>query len=131
MGYESRIYIVDRYGDIYDPETDKYWANVVCEFRLGKVSREMERWLRRQIPTKLFIYADDGNTKLIEDCCREPLKELDMDELKYILREEIHRNGINCIQNITLSALANGVLPRFERKYGDLVGRYVALHYGY
>lgn len=128
MGYCSKIYIVDKTNQ-YNPEVGKYWCNVFCIFNLDKVTEEMEDWLSIQRVTEHYMYTDDGEIPILEDCYGEPLREIDLRSLRTELRNEIERRGPRYVSNNLMHALAEGVIPMFMDKYYS--DRYVALHYGY
>ena len=58
MGYESRLYVVDKHGENY--------GEVIAMFNLcvvPSVSTKMMHYPK----TNLHIYAEDGDTKIIKD----------------------------------------------------------------
>jgi hypothetical protein len=129
MGYESRIYIVRRNRQ-YDPDIDKTWAEVLAVFNLGRVTVDYENLVREHPATDLFVYADDGNTRVVEDCCGEPLKEFGLLDMRDILYEEMDRRGVHGYSD-SMWTLAKGVLPLLIQKHGFSNGKIVCLHYGY
>lgn len=128
MGYESRIYIVRKCQRV-DPDFNKRFAEILMVFNLGKVSYGLEDWLRNHEPTDCFIYADDGDTAILEDCYGEPLKEIDFAILKYKLLCELDEYK-NCRLD-AMDILANRVLTPLFNRYGNDQDRIVCLHYGY
>lgn len=69
MGYESRIYVVRT--DIYDKWDGKPYGNKIAIFDLSNMGSEKYNGVKF---TELFdkvndcsIYADDGNTEIVED----------------------------------------------------------------
>lgn len=129
MGYESKIYIV-RKGRQYDPDIEKSWAEVLMVFNLGKITPTLERLFRDHPATDCFVYADDGNTRIIEDCYGDPLKEFSLLDMRDILYEEMDRRGLHNYPE-PLRVLAKGVLPLLIQKYGFGHGEVFCLHYGY
>lgn len=127
MGYESRIYIV-RKGRSVDPDIHKRFSEVLAVFNLGKVSPELEDWYRCWRETDCYIYADDDNTEILEDCYGDPLREIDMMDLKRELRNEMRRYYY--CRNDSVEMLACYVLPMLISKYGTKHDRIVCLHYG-
>lgn len=119
MGYESRLYVVDK-TDLpgYEYPDHKY-AQVVAMFDLGKA--ELHNSMFR--PTDCYIYASDGNTEIVADDYGDPLKELPIPEVIKLLEERKvkypgYRRWQPCIS----------LLKSFDgRQWKNLV----VLHYGY
>jgi len=75
MGYESRLYIVEKTKQrIFD---DRQWARVIATIELGKVYPFSE-WFRKKKETRCFFYDTDGNTEIFEDRYGDILKEADL-----------------------------------------------------
>lgn len=130
MGYESRIYIVEKTGIPGYRHPDKEWAEVLMTFNLGRVSVDTERWLRKQKPTDCYIYADDGDIEIVEDRIGDPLREVDFVDLKYILLKEMSMIESQK-QKDSLRILAENVLTRLIIDHGFDCDDVVCLHYGY
>ena len=130
MSYCSKIYIVDKTGQP-NWNINKYYAKILCVFNLDNVTLEFEDWLHKQKPTDHYVYMDDGDTPILEDCYGEPLREINLRLLRDELQNEIERRGPRYINNNLLHALAEGVIPMFMDKYYENCDQYVALHYGY
>ena len=111
-----------------DSDVKKRYADVLAIFNLGKISWKLEDWFYRQRETYCYIYADDGDTVLLEDACGDPLKEIDLIDLRDALLEEMER----CEDHYSdsLWVLVNGVLQMLLLKYGFKHDRIVCLHYG-
>lgn len=122
MGYESKIYIVEKSTIGRDINGKRMWlGDVVASFRLGKTPIYQEIHDKFS-PTDTYFYADDGNTEIIEDCYGKPLTEIPIPDLIDILE---------CAES-----------KEHYRRYAPLIGmlqgfdltqwkNLVALHYGY
>ena len=129
MGYESRIYIVDK-GSHVDPEYDKRYAQILMVFNLGKITVDLEDWYREQKPTDCYIYQDDGNTVILEDEYGDPLREMDLIDCYNAISDEIDRRvGQGVIHDVERALL--GALDVFMDKYDYRDNRIRCLHYGY
>ena len=122
MGYESKIYIVEKSMIGKDVNGKRMWfGDVVASFRLSKTPIYQE--IRNRFsPTDTYFYADDGNTEIIEDIYGKPLTEIPIPDLIDILEraesKEHYRRYTPLIQ----------MLQGFDlTQWKDLV----ALHYGY
>lgn len=122
MGYESKIYIVEKSMIGKDVNGKRMWfGDVVASFRLSKTPIYQE--IRNRFsPTDTYFYADDGNTEIIEDIYGKPLTEIPIPDLIDILEraesKEHYRRYTPLIQMLQGFDLA---------QWNDLV----ALHYGY
>ena len=122
MGYESKIYIVEKSMIGKDVNGKRMWfGDVVASFRLSKTPIYQE--IRNRFsPTDTYFYADDGNTEIIEDIYGKPLTEIPIPDLIDILEraesKEHYRRYVPLIR----------MLQGFDlTQWKDLV----ALHYGY
>lgn len=123
MGYESRIYVVDKCNVPQEINGKDYvWGEVIASFDLCKVYDVSDR-MRQYPATDAYIYADDGDTRIIEDCYGEPLREIPIaDAVKIIkdaaAKEPSYRRFLPCIR----------MLEAFNpAQWDDLA----VLHYGY
>lgn len=124
MGYESRIYIVEKTNCSWNENDDKKFARVLAVFDMA-CFRQLSDWFRNKPATKHYIYADDGNTQIIEDCYGDALKEASVKEVINRL-EKIIENGEDYRRIFPLLA----TLKAFEAQsnhWGDIA----VLHYGY
>ena len=64
MGYESKLYVVDKHHWKWSNES---WGEVVASFDLCKV---YNLDFKKYPLTDCYIYADDGNTEIREDYYR-------------------------------------------------------------
>ena len=72
MGYESKLYVVRKSKNFYGE--DKRYGEKIAEFDMCKFYALSDK-LRKQPNTDCYVYADDGNTRIIEDCYGEELTE--------------------------------------------------------
>lgn len=122
MGYESKIYIVEKSMIGKDVNGKRMWfGDVVASFRLSKTPIHQEI-CDRFSPTDTYFYADDGNTEIIEDRYGKPLTEIPIPDLIDILERAENKGHyrrytplIRMLQGFDLT------------QWGNLI----ALHYGY
>lgn len=129
MGYESRIYIVDK-GSHVDPEYDKRYAQILMVFNLGKITIDLEEWYREQKPTDCYIYKDDGNTVILEDECGDPLREMDLIDCYNAISDEMDRRIGQGVYHL-IEQVVIGALDILMDKYDYRDNRIKCLHYGY
>lgn len=122
MGYESRLYIVDKTSltEVIDGKEMRR-GQVVSVFNLCNVYAVSEKMCEYP-ETDVFIYADDGNTIILEDSYGDALKEIPIYEAIKIIEEaaskDKYRHYAPCIH----------MLKGFElSEWSNLV----VLHYGY
>lgn len=123
MGYESRIYIVGK-GRTYDTELGKRWAEKIAEFNMCKYPR-LADLMRSKPTTDCYIYADDGDTQIIEDCYGYPLTEASCSDVISVLEKDIE-NGVDYRRIFPLLAM----LKAFE-EHKEQWGEITVLHYGH
>ena len=130
MGYDSRFYIVQSYRREHDSigqwfkgkDKPMFFADKIAIYELGK-DYEVSDAINRTRPfTDLYVYADDGNTEIVEDDCGAPLREMTIDWLLPILelaeaKEHYRRRSV----------LIN-LLKSFDK---DEWGNLTVLHYGH
>ena len=122
MGYESRLYVVEKndWWTGFDGKKRKY-GEVVAMFNMC-VAPDVSCKMRRYEPTDAFIISDDGNTTILEDKYGDALCEVPLEDAIRILEEaakgETYRRFDPCIQ------LLKGFDPAKWHKL-------VVLHYGY
>lgn len=122
MGYESRIYVVDK-KDPFIGDTE-CWGEIIAMFNMCKYP-PIADFMREQPKTNCYIFADDGNTKITEDKYDEPLTEASLDDVIKILVKELE-NG-DCYRRT--SPLLNMLRGLNEKSYQ--FNNLVVLHYGY
>ena len=90
MGYESRIYIVEKFDTTFY-EDNKCYARVISMFNMCKFPALADA-MRYKPETNCYFYADDGNTRIEEDCYGKPLMVASLSavitRLKIIARDE-------------------------------------------
>ncbi len=118
--YESRIYIVAPTGQ-RDSKSGKCFAETLAVFNLGYVDT-LEDATERYRPTNYFVYADDGETEILEDEYGKELRELSVDELIKGLRI-----GGMAVSRRAATLLGSLVIIRELYNKNDIV----CLHYGY
>jgi len=118
MGYDSRIYIVDKKDKMGKEE--KRYAEVVAVFNMCKFDAFGGIF---KTETDCYIYADDGNTQIMTDCYGEPLKESSVsDVITYLEECQVEREHYRRVAPLL------GLLKSFNlAEWKDLV----VLHYGY
>lgn len=118
MGYESRLYIVNK-TDIIDNEM--FYAEKIAEFNLCTVY-DVSSKIKQYPVTNAYIYSDDGNTRILEDMYGERLTEIPINDVILIIEEAMkndeYRRYKPCLQ----------LLKGFNQlQWKNLV----VLHYGY
>ena len=129
MGYESKIYIIEKTNYSWAEENGMKYARVLAMFDLAMfdVSKfyELSDWFRNKPATKHYIYADDGDTQIIEDRYGDTLKEASVKEVIDRL-ERIVENEEDYRRIFPLLA----TLKAFEL-HSDQWDDIAVLHYGY
>ena len=122
MGYESRIYIVNKSKVL--PEEPMVWGEIIAVFNMCKYP-PIADFMAQQPATDCYVYADDGNTRITEDRYGKPLTETSVASLVKLLEEQLnHGDSYRRIGPLL------GMLQEFrivEYKFENLV----VLHYGY
>ena len=122
MGYESRIFVVDKKEHLFDE--DKCWGEIIAMFNMCKYS-PVANFMREQPETDCYIYADDGNTKILEDEYDKPLTEASLSDVINILEKEL-QNGDEYRRTRPLLGMLKS-LNEEALKFKNLR----VLHYGY
>lgn len=78
MGYESKLYFVRTSPHALHGEHEHRYAEKIVEINMCKVGG-MPSCFKR--PTNWFIFADDGNTEILEDKYEQPLYECEIEDL--------------------------------------------------
>jgi len=117
MGYESKLYVVDKH---HWKWSDESWGEVIASFDLCKVPGLN---FSKYPATDCYIYADDGNTEIREDRYGDRLKEIPVEDAIDMIEKEIETNKDYRRYQPCLNLLKGFDLNRWE----DLV----VLHYGY
>lgn len=122
MGYESRIYVVDKKEHLFCE--DKCWGEIIAMFNMCKYYPVAD-FMREQPETDCYIFADDGNTMILEDRYDKPLTESSLDAVIEILEREL-QNGDNYRRTAPLLGMLKALKAESD-KFKNLV----VLHYGY
>ncbi len=124
MGYESKIYIIEKTNCV--EENGMKYARVLAMFDASKFY-ELADWFSNKPSTKHYIYADDGDTQIIEDRYGDTLKEASVEEVIDRLERIVEaENGIDYRRIFPLLA----ALKVFEEQSNHW-GNIAVLHYGY
>ena len=124
MGYESRIYIVDK-GNIKNTEGLR-WASVIATFEMGKYP-ELADLFKKSKKTDCYIYADDGNTEIIKDRYDEFLTEANIDDVIAVLENGVYTET-PYRRTLPLLVTLESIKCQIETGYWTDIG---ILHYGY
>ena len=93
----------------------------IASFDMSKIGASS--WLSRYPETEYYIYADDGNTEIVEDAYGEPLREIPIDELIDILENDPEMQGYRRVEPFL------ALLKGFDQSKFD--NNLVVLHYGH
>ena len=129
MGYESKLYIVRKTSFGIDTlNGGKVWAEVIASFRLAKCPPVAD-FMRKCPNTDCYIYADDGDTQILEDRYGEPLTESDLESLIEVLEKESEDKSFGgvCYRRIMPLLV---MLKQFNEDKGRWENLKV-LHFGY
>ena len=122
MGYECKIYITEK--STLKDNNGMTYVNIIAMFdmcRFDNLSNIFEK------KTDCYFYADNSNTKVLEDKYGDSLKEATVEDVIYLLEKEVN-SGENYRRIFPLlSALKTISEQQKEGKWGEIV----LLHYGY
>lgn len=119
MGYESRLYVVNK----YEKFSSEYrcWGEVIAMFNLCKVYDVSDK-MRKYPETDCYIFADNGNTEIVEDKYDDVMKEIPIDDAIKIIEEasmnDSYRRYAPCL----------ALLKSLDKSQWENL---VVLHYGY
>lgn len=120
MGYESRLYVVEKSNSRMD---DRVWAEVIATFNLSKAGLDL--LAIRQFPdTDCYIYEDTSDYKIVEDAYGKPLKEIPISDMIKIIQKEAEKDQYHYRRWKPCLALLEG----FDESQWDNIK---VLHYGY
>ena len=124
MGYESKLYVVEKAS--YDSPSDKgmRYCMVIAMFDLCKYY-PLSQAISDYPTTDCYFYADDGDTKVLEDKYGDPLKEIPIEDVIEILEEDLYK-GVNYRRIYPVLAALKS-LKEHEEQWMNLA----VLHYGY
>jgi hypothetical protein len=88
MGYESRFYVIEK--STLKPDNGKVFSSIIAMFDMCKLGYESStmKLVQKAKETDCYIYADDGNTKILKDKYDEFLKEIPVDDLIVALKKD-------------------------------------------
>lgn len=124
MGYGMRFYVVRKTNQRWDENRPHKFAEIIAMFDYCKDS-DMADWIDRNYqPTTCYIYADDGNTEILEDSYGSPLIEIPIkDMVEYLEKNDDDYRRVN-----PLLALLKVFNEDNETKWDN---KLVILRYGY
>lgn len=119
MGYESKLYVVNK----HEKFSSEYrcWGEVIAMFNLCKVYDVSDK-MRKYPETDCYIFADDGNTEIVEDRYDDVMKEIPIDDAIKIIEEA------SMDDNYRRYAPCLALLKSFDKSQWENL---VVLHYGY
>lgn len=123
MGYESKLYVVEKSNGMFINEEMRY-CHVIAMFDLCKFY-PLSMLLKEYPTTECYFYADDGNTKVLEDMYGDPLKEIPIEDVIKILEGELE--GGSNYRRIYPTLAALKTLNEHKHQWNELT----VLHYGY
>ncbi len=124
MGYESKLYVVTK--SSYDSPSDEgmRYCQVIAMFDLCKFY-PLSCVVSTYPTTECYFYADDGNTRVLEDMYGDPLREIPIEDVIDILEGDL-ANGSN-YRRIYPVLGALKTLNEHKAQWKELA----VLHYGY
>lgn len=122
MGYESRLYVVEKgcINGIEDNTKDKRWAELVATFDLCKDYNLTDQF-RKYPATDCYFY--EGENAVVEDKYGDPLKEIPIADAIKIIKEESEKSEYRRLKPC-LALLEGFDISQWGK---DLV----VLHFGY
>ena len=123
MGYESKLYIVER-GSLKDDD-GKTYARVLAMFDMCKMGYHFVDVFEKE--TDLYFYADDGNTRIVEDMYCDPIREATVEDVIDVLEEAVE-NGDDYRRIFPLLAALKTL---YEQQTDGRWGELAVLHFGY
>lgn len=122
MGYESKIYIGEK-SSLKDNDGMTY-IQVIAMFNMCKMGNLIKVFDRK---TDCYFYADDGNTKVLEDKYGDALTEAKIEDFIYVLEEAVD-SGENYRRIFPLLSTLQTI---YEQQKDGRWNNIVLLHYGY
>ena len=122
MGYESKIYIGEK-SSIKDNDGMTY-VQIIAMFDMCKMGNLINVFDRK---TDCYFYADDGNTKVLEDRYGDALTEAEIEDFIYVLEEAVD-SGENYRRIFPLLSTLQTI---YEQQKDGRWKNIVLLHYGY
>ena len=122
MGYESRIYVVEK-SNFIDPD-DSRWAEIIASYNMCKYP-PLDNHFRTCNDTDVYIFDNDGNTRIVTDKYDKPLKESAIEDVIEVLEKDVAEGEY---YRRTLPLL--NMLKAFAEHKSDWRNLTI-LHYGY
>lgn len=122
MGYETRVYVVDKKCATFPDK--KYWGQVISMIDVSNFPTVSD-FMRKQPATDCYIYSDDGSTQILEDRYGQPLKECDVEDLFAIVDKAV-TDGEDYRRVFPLHAMLKSFVDNKHRWQNLKV-----LHFGY
>ena len=125
MGYETRIYVVDKKYNMTNNMTSngKTLADVIAMYELRTAYAVSDKTTKYP-DTDCFIIGDDGNTDILVDACGKALREVPIADLISILEDAIVSDSLRRDRYIPLLQMLKALDPS---EYTNLV----TLHFGH
>ena len=124
MGYESKLYVVEKSSYDYSGDKGMKYCQVIAMFDLCKFY-PLSCTISDYPTTDCYFYADDGNTRVLEDKYGDPLREIPIEDVIDVLEEYLSNN--NNYRRIFPTLAALKALNEHKNQWKELV----VLHYGY
>lgn len=125
MGYESKLYIVDKLPEhVAIKDNGMQYCSLIAMVDLCKYYE----WSNKAIKypkTNCYFYAEDGNKQIVEDGYGESLKEIPLNDAIEILEEKFYSGDSYRRLGPALALLQS--LKDNENQWNEIV----ILHYGY
>lgn len=124
MGYEMKFYVVRKTNQRWDENRPYKFAEVIAMFNYCK-DYDLADWIDKNYqPTDCYIYADDGNTKILEDMYGSPLIEIPIKDMV----EYLEKNNDDYRRATPLLSLLKVFNEDNETKWDN---KLAILRYGY
>lgn len=125
MGYESKLYVVDKLSNQASIRPDgMQYCNVIAMIDLCKYYKWSNKAINYPM-TSCYFYTEDGKTQILEDGYGDPLREIPLDDAIEIFEEEFYSGEDYRRLVPTLTLLQS--LKDNENQWNEIV----VLHYGY
>lgn len=122
MGYESKIYVCDK--SDYKDNDGMFFSMLIAMFDMSCCPALSNVF---QKETDCYIYADDGNTKILKDCYGDRLREAEIGDAIHAVEVAISKGNNYRRFPMLLAALKSLHKQMEDGMWNNLV----LLHYGY
>jgi hypothetical protein len=123
MGYETRMYLVESHSSFAEHDDGLAYGSVVAVLNLCKCGdgpfhdyRNSCLELQDNKPTH-YVYADDGNTKIIDDRYDDPLVEMDAKEALEAMKLQVNADTAAGERPYRRFLMAIDLLERFVEDF--------------